>query len=91
MPGLLARIRRGEKIDHFQTVRQHKDGRLIDVSVSISPIPRGSIPALRSIMTGLSGFDATHSREWRRGRAVRSGRGPSRPGAKATIELDIQL
>jgi PAS domain S-box-containing protein len=35
---ILARLRRGERIDHFVTVRQRKDGRLIDVSLSVSPI-----------------------------------------------------
>ncbi len=33
-----ARIRRGEKTDYIDTVRQHKDGRRIDVSTHISPI-----------------------------------------------------
>ena len=35
---ILERIRRGESVDHFETVRQTKDGRLIDVSVVVSPI-----------------------------------------------------
>lgn len=35
---ILARIRRGERIDHFETVRITKDRRLIDVSLTISPI-----------------------------------------------------
>ena len=35
---ILARIGRGERIDHFQTVRRHKDGTLLDVSVTISPV-----------------------------------------------------
>jgi PAS domain S-box-containing protein len=35
---ILARIRRGERIDHFQTVRIRMDGTLIDVSVTISPV-----------------------------------------------------
>lgn len=35
---ILARLRRGEKIDHFETVRIRKDGQRIDVSVTISPI-----------------------------------------------------
>jgi PAS domain S-box-containing protein len=35
---ILARIRRGESVEHFETVRVHKDGRKIDVSVTISPI-----------------------------------------------------
>ena len=37
-PAILARIRRGERIEHFETVRQCKDGRLVDISVTISPI-----------------------------------------------------
>jgi len=35
---ILARIGRGEKVDHFETVRVRKDGRKIDVSVTSSPI-----------------------------------------------------
>jgi PAS domain S-box-containing protein len=37
-PGILARIRRGEPIDHYETVRQRKDGSLIDISLTVSPI-----------------------------------------------------
>ncbi|MGA7502772.1 MAG: PAS domain S-box protein [Candidatus Sulfotelmatobacter sp.] len=37
-PGILARIRRGESVEHFETVRVRKDGRNIDVSVTISPV-----------------------------------------------------
>ena len=35
---ILARLRRGERVDHFQTVRRTKDGRLIDVSLTVSPV-----------------------------------------------------
>jgi PAS domain S-box-containing protein len=35
---ILARLRLGERIDHFETVRRRKDGHLADVSVRISPI-----------------------------------------------------
>ena len=35
---LLARLRRGERIDHFETVRLRKDGTAIDMSVTISPL-----------------------------------------------------
>ncbi|WP_289283880.1 MULTISPECIES: PAS domain S-box protein [unclassified Methylophaga] len=35
---ILEKIRRGEVVNHFQTVRKHKSGRLIDVSVTISPV-----------------------------------------------------
>jgi PAS domain S-box-containing protein len=37
-PMILERLRRGERIDHYQTVRRRKDGTLIDVSLSVSPI-----------------------------------------------------
>jgi PAS domain S-box-containing protein len=37
-PGVLQRIRRGDKVDHYETVRRRKDGRLIDVSLTVSPI-----------------------------------------------------
>jgi PAS domain S-box-containing protein len=40
-PALLERIRRGERIDHFETVRQRKDGSRFDVSVTTSPIKNG--------------------------------------------------
>ena len=38
----LDRLRRGERIEHFETVRRRKDGRLIDVSISMSPLRDGS-------------------------------------------------
>ena len=37
-PGILARIRRGERIDHYQTVRTRKDGSRLYVSLTVSPI-----------------------------------------------------
>ncbi|HJZ34252.1 MAG TPA: PAS domain S-box protein [Hyphomicrobiaceae bacterium] len=35
---ILARIKRGERIEHFETVRQRKDGSRIQVSLTVSPI-----------------------------------------------------
>jgi PAS domain S-box-containing protein len=37
-PKILSRIRSGERIDHYETVRRRKDGSLIEVSLSVSPI-----------------------------------------------------
>jgi PAS domain S-box-containing protein len=34
----LARLRRGERIDHFETVRLAKDGHRVDISLTVSPI-----------------------------------------------------
>ena len=35
---VLARIGRGERVDHFETVRRAKDGRLLNISLTVSPI-----------------------------------------------------
>jgi PAS domain S-box-containing protein len=38
IPNILESIRRGEKVDHFETVRMTKDGRRLDISLTVSPI-----------------------------------------------------
>ncbi|HNH82229.1 MAG TPA: PAS domain S-box protein [Acidobacteriota bacterium] len=38
IPQILDQIRRGERVAHYETVRVRKDGHLIDVSLTISPI-----------------------------------------------------
>lgn len=35
---ILARLRRGERVDHFETVRVGKDGKPLDISLTISPV-----------------------------------------------------
>jgi len=37
-PDILARIRAGERIDHYETVRRRKDGTLVDISLTVSPV-----------------------------------------------------
>lgn len=37
-PEILARLRRGERVDHFETLRRRRDGTLIDISLTISPV-----------------------------------------------------
>ena len=37
-PEILARIRRGDRIDHYETQRVRKDGSLVDISLTVSPI-----------------------------------------------------
>jgi PAS domain S-box-containing protein len=37
-PRILSRIRQGERIDHFETLRRRKDGELLDISLTVSPI-----------------------------------------------------
>jgi PAS domain S-box-containing protein len=38
IPDILGGIRRGERVDHFETVRRRRDGRIVDVSLTISPV-----------------------------------------------------
>ncbi len=35
---ILSRIRRGERVDHYETVRRRKDGSLVDISLTVSPV-----------------------------------------------------
>ena len=44
-PEILSRLRRGERVDHFETKRRRKDGTLLDISLTISPVKdsRGNI------------------------------------------------
>jgi len=35
---ILARLKRGERVDHFETIRRCKDGSLLDISLTISPV-----------------------------------------------------
>ncbi len=50
-PKILARLKSGERVEHFETKRLRKDGRLIDVSLSISPVKdkQGNIIGLSKI------------------------------------------
>jgi len=61
-PMILARIRRGERIEHYETVRRRKDGSLVDISLTVSPIrdPAGkSLARPRSPATSPSGGGRT--------------------------------
>ncbi len=35
---ILAQLRKGERIEHFETIRVRKDGRFVDISLSVSPV-----------------------------------------------------
>jgi diguanylate cyclase (GGDEF)-like protein/PAS domain S-box-containing protein len=42
LPELLERVRRGERVEHYETVRVRKDGSRMEVSVTVSPILDGN-------------------------------------------------
>jgi len=56
-PNILARIRRGERIEHYETVRVRKDGTLVDISLTVSPIrgADGQIIGASKIARDISG------------------------------------
>jgi PAS domain S-box-containing protein len=37
-PKILERLKRGERVDHFETIRMRKDGSLLNISLTISPV-----------------------------------------------------
>ncbi|MBZ3695523.1 MULTISPECIES: PAS domain S-box protein [Phyllobacterium] len=37
-PSILRRLRNGERIDHYETIRKRKDGSFVDISLSVSPL-----------------------------------------------------
>jgi PAS domain S-box-containing protein len=39
---IIGRIRSGERVEHFETQRRHKSGKLINISLTVSPIKRSS-------------------------------------------------
>lgn len=55
--GVLRRIRRGESIEHYETVRQVKDGRLIDIALTVSPVinDRGEVVGASKIARDITG------------------------------------
>jgi PAS domain S-box-containing protein len=55
-PIILEKIRAGERIEHFQTVRVHKSGRLVHVSLTISPIKdaKGNIVGAAKIVRDIT-------------------------------------
>jgi PAS domain S-box-containing protein len=62
-PAILARLRAGIRIEHYETVRVRKDGRLVDISLTVSPIkgPNGQIIGASKIAR-----DVTEQRQARR-------------------------
>jgi PAS domain S-box-containing protein len=55
-PSILARLRAGQRIEHYETVRVRKDGTRIDISLTVSPIrrPDGRIVGASKIVRDIS-------------------------------------
>lgn len=63
MPNILARIRRGEPVNHYDTVRRRKDGGLVNISLGVSPIRNAA-----GTLVGASKIarDISERKEWER-------------------------
>jgi PAS domain S-box-containing protein len=55
-PAILERLRAGERIEHYETVRVRKDGTLVDISLTVSPIraPDGTILGASKVARDIS-------------------------------------
>ena len=64
-PDILARIRRGERVEHFETVRRRKDGSLVEISLMISPIrnQRGEIVGASKIARDITELKRAQERQ----------------------------
>lgn len=53
---ILARLRAGERVDHYETIRQHKNGGLLHVSLTVSPLrdDKGNIVGASKIARNIS-------------------------------------
>jgi PAS domain S-box-containing protein len=64
-PRILERVRRGENINHYDTIRQRKDGSLVDISLTVSPIKneKGEIVAASKIARGITETKRAQARQ----------------------------
>ena len=64
-PAILEKIHRGERIEHFETVRQRKDGSFVDISLTISPIrnSRGKIVGASKIARDITELRKARDRQ----------------------------
>jgi PAS domain S-box-containing protein len=67
---ILERIRRGEKIEHYETVRRRKDGGLVDVSLTVSPV-RNAAGEVTGVSTIARDISARKTAEYERLLALR--------------------
>ena len=64
-PMILERIRRGDRIDHYETIRRRKDGSFVDISLTVSPIrnQQGEIVGASKIARDISELKRVRERQ----------------------------
>jgi len=88
-PRILAQIARGERVEHYETQRRTKDGRILTVSLSISPIKNsaGAIIGVSKIARDITEREQSIRREQQ---ALRTAELLNQVGLTLASELDIQ-
>src|SRR5262249_5330969 len=71
---ILKRIRRGEPIQHYETIRQHKDGRLLEISLTVAPV-RNREGRITGVLSTAQNIGSCGKAEYAHGKEER-GRGP---------------
>jgi PAS domain S-box-containing protein len=86
---ILRRIRAGDRVEHFETIRQRKDGSLVDISLTISPIkgPDGTIIGASKIARDISARRQAEARAREQAEIVET---INRVGRILSAELDQQ-
>jgi PAS domain S-box-containing protein len=71
LPTIMAYIRRGEKVEHYETKRRRKDGTVIDVSLAVSPIktPEGKTIGASAVARNIT--DRRHAAEIKQAQEMR--------------------
>jgi PAS domain S-box-containing protein len=64
-PAILERVRQGQSIDHYETTRQRKDGSLVDISLTVSPIrdEKGEVVAASKIVRDITASKRVQTRQ----------------------------
>jgi len=85
---IMQSVASGRRVEHLETVRVTKDGRLVDVSVTVSPVLDGGVPvAASAIARDITAVRAEQRRNRRRAIALHDDVLQSVTAAKFAIEL----
>ena len=87
-PAILARLRAGERIEHYETIRMRKDGKRLDISLTVSPIkgPNGQIVGASKVARDITGRKHNEKMLHEQAEALRT---LNKMGELISAELDL--
>src|SRR5205085_3007584 len=88
-PSILKRLRSGERVDHYETIRVRKDGRAINVSLTVSPIKdkHGRVIAISKIARDITESKQSEARLREQAEIIET---INHTGQALSIELSLQ-